>query len=85
VLLSDMNDWSLLYGQTFVSHAKNGTIREGIDPANKGVNGASSAAVGAVGGNVGLLDGSVQWRRIGQMKTYRGSQQWDDDGCWAMW
>lgn len=85
VLLSDMNDWSPLYGQTFVPHAKNGTIREGIDVANKGVSGASSAAVGAVGGNVGLLDGSVQWRKIGQMKTYRGSQQWDNDGCWAMW
>ena len=85
VLLSDMNDWSPLYGQTFVPHAKNGTIREGIDASNKGVSGASSAAVGAVGGNVGLLDGSVKWRKIGQMKTYRGSQAWDEDGCWAMW
>ena len=85
VLLSDMNDWSPLYGQTFVPHAKNGTIREGIDAANKNANGASSAAAGAVGGNVGLLDGSVSWIKIQKMQTYRGSQQWDNDGCWAMW
>lgn len=85
VLLSDMNDWSPQYGQTFVPHSKSGTIREGIDAANKGDGGASSAAAGAVGGNVGLLDGSVKWRSIVQMKTYRGSQQWDSDGCWAMW
>jgi prepilin-type processing-associated H-X9-DG protein len=38
-----------------------------------------------VGGNVGMLDGSVSWRRIHQMQIYRGSQLWDDDGCWAMW
>ena len=59
-------------------------------PAQQGdaavtANGASSAAIGAAGGNVGLLDGSVQWRGIRQMQTYRGSQQWGDAGCWAMW
>ena len=85
VLLSDMNDWSPLYGQTFVPHGKNGMTREGIDLSNKGATGASSEAMGASGGNVGLLDGSVQWRNIKKMEIYRGSQLWDDDGCWAMW
>ncbi len=85
VLLSDMNDWSPQYGQTFVPHAKSGTIREGIDAANRGASGASSAAVGAVGGNVGLLDGSVSWKKIQKMQIYRGSQAWSEDGCWAMW
>jgi hypothetical protein len=47
--------------------------------------GATSADIGAVGGNVGLLDGSVSWKSIKLMKTYRGSQMWDDNGCWAMW
>jgi hypothetical protein len=32
-----------------------------------------------------LLDGSVGWRKVSQMQTYRGSQQWQDMGCWAMW
>ena len=34
---------------------------------------------------VGLLDGSVSWKGIRKMEVYRGSQQWDNDGCWAMW
>ena len=86
VLVSDMNDWSPGYGQTFVPHGKNGPILSGgNDPSNVGASGASSAEVGAQGGNVGLLDGSVQWRKIRQMETYRGSQQWGSAGCWAMW
>ena len=85
VLLSDMNDWSPLYQQTFAPHGKNGLILEGIEPSNAGRAGASSAAIGAAGGNVGLLDGSVSWRNIRTMDIYRGSQLWDNDGCWAMW
>jgi len=32
-----------------------------------------------------LLDGSVEWRNVRQMRIYRGSQRWGDNGCWAMW
>ena len=85
VLLSDMNDWSPGYAQTFAPHGKNGLILEAMDPSNVNRGGASSATVGAVGGNVGLLDGSVAWRGVKQMQTYRGSQQWGNYGCWAMW
>ena len=85
VLLSDMNDWSPLYGQTYAPHGKGGTIRQGVDIANTGASGASSAAAGAAGGNIGLLDGSVSWKDIKKMQIYRGSQLWDEDGCWAMW
>ena len=86
VLLSDMNDWSPLYRQSYAPHAKAGSIWLAADPNDgSGAGGSSSAEIGASGGNVGLLDGSVQWRSIRQMDTYRGSQQWDNDGCWAMW
>jgi prepilin-type N-terminal cleavage/methylation domain-containing protein len=85
VLLSDMNDWSPLYRKSFAPHGKNGPIRKGIDPSNVSADGMSSAAIGATGGNVGLLDGSVSWKKIQQMEIYRGSQKWDNDGCWAMW
>ena len=85
VLVSDMNDWSPGYGKTFAPHGKNGAILAGLDAANENANGASSATVGAMGGNVGLLDGSVSWEKVSQMQTYRGSQKWGDDGCWAMW
>jgi prepilin-type N-terminal cleavage/methylation domain-containing protein len=85
VLISDMNDWSPGYGQTFAPHGRNGAILSGEDAANTSAGGASSAAIGAAGGNVGLLDGSVSWRKAAGMQTYRGSQQWGDSGCWAMW
>jgi prepilin-type N-terminal cleavage/methylation domain-containing protein len=82
VLLSDMNDWSPGYGQSFAPHGRNGP-RLQTDAANPG--GATAAEIGAVGGNVALVDGSVSWRKISQMHIYRGSQQWGDNGCWAMW
>jgi hypothetical protein len=85
VLVSDMNDWSPGYGQTFAPHAKNGTIMEGLDASNPNANGVTSADIGASGGNVGLLDGSVAWRKISTMHIYRASQLWEDMGCWAMW
>ena len=87
VLLSDMNDWSPLYdnGRSFAPHGKNGPVMQAMDPANRTAQGASSIAVGAAGGNVTLLDGSVTWKKVSQMQTYRGSQLWGDDGCWAAW
>jgi prepilin-type N-terminal cleavage/methylation domain-containing protein len=85
VLLSDMNDWSPGYGQTFAPHAKNGAMLEGLDASNPGASGATPADIGATGGNIGLLDGSVSWKTIKRMEIYRGSQQWGDMGCFAMW
>lgn len=85
VLISDMNDWSPGYGQTFVPHAKGGAQLIASDYSNIEAAGASSAELGAAGGNVGLLDGSVTWRGVTAMQTYRGSQQWGNMGCWAMW
>jgi prepilin-type N-terminal cleavage/methylation domain-containing protein len=85
VLVSDMNDWSPGYGETFAPHGAGGAILSGLDASNPNAAGASSAAIGAVGGNVGLMDGSVSWKKASQMLIYRGSQQWGDNGCWAMW
>ena len=85
VLVSDMNDWSPGYGATFVPHAKGGARMDAGDAENKAANGARPDLLGAVGGNIGLLDGSVSWKPISQMLVYRASQQWGDDGCWAMW
>ena len=85
VLVSDMNDWSPGYGQTFAPHGKNGVIMEGLDAANPSAAGARPDEVGAAGGNIGLLDGSISWKPVSKMRIYRGSQQWGDSGCWAMW
>ena len=85
VLISDMNDWSPGYGQTFAPHGKGGPVIHAGDFSNAEAAGKTSAQIGALGGNVGLLDGSVSWKGISQMRTYRGSQQWGNNGCWAMW
>src|SRR5262245_8614033 len=85
LLISDMNDWSPGYGKTFAPHGKTGPILLAGDYANGKAAGASSAAIGGVGGNLGFLDGSVSWRSAKQMRIYRGSQKWDNSGCWAMW
>ena len=86
VLISDLNDWSKNYGQVFAPHGKNGPILNG-GPNNENFSGMTSAEIGAAGGNVGYLDGSVSWVPVGQMKVYRGSSKpdWGDSGCWAMW
>jgi prepilin-type N-terminal cleavage/methylation domain-containing protein len=90
VLLSDMNDWSHADGRTWAPHGKNGPILNGTDASNQGAfgsfgGGQSSARIGAMGGNVALLDGSVSWRKINQMQVYQGSLGWGDGGCIAMW
>jgi prepilin-type N-terminal cleavage/methylation domain-containing protein len=84
-LITDMNDWSPGYGGSIVPHGRNGALQASGDFSNTGANGASSADLGATGGNLGLLDGSVSWQRIKNMKLRRGSQLWGPDGCWAMW
>jgi prepilin-type N-terminal cleavage/methylation domain-containing protein len=84
-LVTDMNDWSPGYGGSVAPHGKAGPIRTGSDFTNPEAGGKTSADIGGTGGHVGLLDGSVSWKSIRNMQTYRGSQKWSADGCWAMW
>jgi len=88
VLVSDMNDWSPSDGRTWAPHGKNGPILNGTDASNQnalGIGAQSSAKIGAKGGNLGLLDGSVSWRNIREMQVYQGSLGYGDTGCIAMW
>ena len=85
VLLTDMNDWSPGYGATFAPHGARGPIYREGNFMNPSARGASPRDVGAVGGHVGLLDGSVNWKPIKQMQPHQGSRMWDDSGCFALW
>jgi hypothetical protein len=67
VILADINHWGL--NLAFVPHTKTGPVR---------INGSSwldtsktPKELGAVGGNVGYLDGSVIWKSLQQMRTNR--------------
>ena len=84
-LLTDMNDWSPGYGRSVAPHGRNGPVQASGDFSNESAEGVSSADLGATGGNIGAVDGSVTWERIKMMQLRRGSQQWGPDGCWAMW
>lgn len=85
VLVTDANDWSPGYSKSFAPHTPRGPVLSEGSFAAPGDPGASSMDIGASGGNVGLLDGSVSWKRIQQMNKYRGSRLWGSGGCFAVW
>jgi hypothetical protein len=84
-LLTEENDWSPGYGGAVAPHTHGAAILMGSDFNTPDPQGRSSADLGAAGGNIGLLDGSAAWKPIKLMQTYRGSQLYGPDGCWAMW
>jgi prepilin-type N-terminal cleavage/methylation domain-containing protein len=51
------------------------TRPEDLNPAN----------FGGAGGNVARLDGSVAWKRMRDMKVYRGSSAFGVDGALCLW
>jgi len=85
VLVTDLNDWSPGYAKSFAPHTRSGPVLVDDTSANDSAAGASSKEIGARGGNVGHLDGSVRWVPIQNMNSYRGSRLWGSGGCYAMW
>jgi len=80
VLFSDQNDWNDNWAT--VPHGRGGQVRSGpfqgtgISPTG----GKTPKDYGAMGGNVGTLDGSVAWRGRSQWKTnyliFSGGSHW---------
>lgn len=84
-VVTDLNAWSLGEEKTYAPHGKRGAILEAADSGNTSAEGIPSMQIGAEGGNIGLLDGSVFWRPIDQMSIYRGSRQHENRGCFTAW
>ena len=84
-LVTELNAWSKSEMMTFAPHGPRGAILESGHSGNMSAVGAPSEQIGAVGGNVGYLDGSAHWKHIKDMKTYRGSRRWGEDGCFTNW
>lgn len=95
VLTADFIHWyTVSAGYAFIPHGKGGPVGTRLPagdpnivtltgPYVKGINGKPPDRFGAVGGNVGLLDGSARWKPIKQMGTYQvfdGSS--DYKGSW---
>ena len=70
-LIADLNVWTPSGGQTVAPHGPSGAIYEPNDATNPTARGRSSRSIGAVGGNVGHLDGSVTWKNMRDMKEYQ--------------
>lgn len=87
VLLADLNTYCYSYQRILAPHGGQGPrVREDSYFAN--VSGASNHTpvnIGALGGNVGLLDGSVAWKAISRMRRYRSSREYGEDGAFGMW
>jgi prepilin-type N-terminal cleavage/methylation domain-containing protein len=90
VLVTDPNNWSRGFARSFVAHTRRGFKYFG-DPIDDSAidftpyDAPTAKKLGTEGGNVGRVDGSIQWRPVRQMLEYRGSGLWGDDGCRALW
>jgi len=76
VLFSDLNQWTPSGPPpnskwTMIPHAARGPILENGSALVTRFNGAPPSQSGAAGGNVGLLDGSVNWKPIRSMQPYK--------------
>jgi prepilin-type N-terminal cleavage/methylation domain-containing protein len=82
-LFCELNVWTPTGSQTVAPHGPNGAIYQPGDATNPDAAGRSSRSIGAVGGNVASLDGSVAWKPISKMNEYQLSLNVDElKGAW---
>lgn len=86
-LVADLNVYAYSFQRILAPHTARGPVirDEPYFEAHPEAYQQTPASIGAKGGNVGLLDGSVAWKDIRQMRAYRGSQLWGDAGCFGLW
>jgi len=71
-LVADYNHWSQVDSYTVAPHTSRGAVIRTAATSPKG--GVSPRLIGAAGGNVGYLDGSVNWKKINTMKENLASE-----------
>lgn len=84
VLLADLNIYCYSFRRILAPHTSRGfAIREEKDfDANESLFNKTPSGIGAKGGNIVLMDGSVNWKDISRMHSYRSGQFYDDSGVW---
>jgi prepilin-type N-terminal cleavage/methylation domain-containing protein len=87
VLVADLNIEAVTYQRILAPHTSSGPVvcEDDFFDAHPNAYDQTSISVGAQGGNVGLLDGSVSWKPINQMRLYRASQLWESEGAFGYW
>jgi prepilin-type N-terminal cleavage/methylation domain-containing protein len=68
VIIADCNHWGSDH-LVIIPHSKNGPVLENGSSYTRNLPFTTPQQNGAEGGHLGLLDGSVQWKKIKQMKT----------------
>lgn len=87
VLVADLNVYCYSFPRILAPHTATGPVvrDEPYFEAHPETYEQTPREMGARGGNVGRLDGSVAWKEIRQMISYRGSQLWESSGCFGLW
>ncbi len=87
VLVADLNVFCYSFQRILAPHCATGPLirDEGYFESNPNAVDETPRDIGAQGGNVGLLDGSVRWKPVHQMRPYRASQLWEQDGAFGLW
>jgi prepilin-type N-terminal cleavage/methylation domain-containing protein len=80
VILADINHWGV--GIVMAPHGRNGPVQRNNTTFIRTSSGETPISIGAKGGNVGYLDGSVIWKKIADMKTNRASSYVSYYGLW---
>jgi prepilin-type N-terminal cleavage/methylation domain-containing protein len=81
-ILADANHWHSSDGFIAVPHTKSGGLHNNGHSFYYGQAGRNPLTMGAQGGNVGSLDGSVVWKSMRQMVTNQASSY---VGYWGNW
>jgi prepilin-type N-terminal cleavage/methylation domain-containing protein len=83
VILADANHWAQSDSLVAAPHTRGGSIKQaGSSFVRNLAKGTTSIQVGAQGGNVGSLDGSVVWKTTKQMRTNQASSY---VYYWGLW
>ena len=86
-LVADLNIYAYSFLRILAPHTKSGAIvrEESWFDVHPEAYKQTPREIGGQGGNGGLLDGSVSWKRMSDMRLYRTSQLWDDSGSFGFW
>jgi len=86
-LVADLNVFCYSYQRILAPHTSGGPVvrDEAYFNVSETALSETPGSIGGEGGNVGTLDGSVRWKPISQMQSYRASQIWDQDGAFGQW
>jgi prepilin-type N-terminal cleavage/methylation domain-containing protein len=87
VLVADLNVYSYSFQRILAPHTARGpSVKDEYHfELHPEAYQQTPQSIGAQGGNVGLLDGSVAWKDVRRMRQYRTSQIWEADGSFGLW